>query len=246
MNTKEFDLQFNTLYNNVTSGKAPGLNSYEKSIFLTKSQDQILKNYFNPLGNKYQEGYSGNPKRTMDFSNVIRSYDVEGVVGENTTYKNTMLFERPSDVLIPISFRLREEEGVELEVRPIAEDELLRLYSKPYKEPFKGQAYKIDNSSSSKDYEIIVGKRHIEGTFTLYMRYVKVPVPIILTNFEDVELELGLDPGFLSINSIRNISECELDPEIHNEILDRAVNLAKIYYESGTEGILQYSSTNNE
>ena len=70
MSVEEMDNMFDVLYNNITSNQAPGLNAYEKSVFLTKGQDEILKNYFNPKskGNNTQEGFDGNVKRQVDFS----------------------------------------------------------------------------------------------------------------------------------------------------------------------------------
>ena len=37
MKSEEFNNQFDVLYNNITSNQAPGLNEYEKSVFLTKA-----------------------------------------------------------------------------------------------------------------------------------------------------------------------------------------------------------------
>ena len=70
MSVEEMDNMFDVLYNNITSNQAPGLNAYEKSIFLTKAQDEILKNYFNPKskGNNTQDGFDGSVKRQVDFS----------------------------------------------------------------------------------------------------------------------------------------------------------------------------------
>lgn len=48
MTTQEFSSEFDILYNNIMSNAAPGLDEYEKSVFLTKAQEEILKNYFNP------------------------------------------------------------------------------------------------------------------------------------------------------------------------------------------------------
>ena len=50
MTPKEFSSQFDILYDNITSGKAPGLNDYEKSVLLTKAQDQLIKKLFYPIG----------------------------------------------------------------------------------------------------------------------------------------------------------------------------------------------------
>ena len=70
MSVEEMDNMFDVLYNNITSNQAPGLNAYEKSIFLTKGQDEILKNHFNPKskGNNTQDGFDGSIKRQVDFS----------------------------------------------------------------------------------------------------------------------------------------------------------------------------------
>ena len=144
-----------------------------------------------------------------------------------------------------MSFNLRNTDGKELQVKHVKEDELTRLFSKPYKEPFKGQAYKIDNSTTTKTYEIIVGRAGINDNYTLHIRYVRVPSPIILTNFEEYEKVLGIEDGYLILRGERTVSECELDTLIHDEILDRAVNLAKVAYEGSPEAIVQYS-TNNE
>ena len=37
MTVEEMDNMFDVLYNNITSNQAPGLNAYEKSVFLTKA-----------------------------------------------------------------------------------------------------------------------------------------------------------------------------------------------------------------
>ena len=72
---KEFSDQFDVLYNNITSNQAPGLDEYEKSVFLTKAQDEIVKAYFNPKTNKVQEGFDGNEQRQIDFSMIIKSFE---------------------------------------------------------------------------------------------------------------------------------------------------------------------------
>ena len=52
MTNEEFSNEFDVLYNSITSNQAPGLDEYEKSVFLTKAQDEIVKSYFNPRLNK--------------------------------------------------------------------------------------------------------------------------------------------------------------------------------------------------
>ena len=73
MTVEEFSDQFDILYNNITSNQAPGLDEYEKSIFLTRAQEDIVKGYFDPLLNKTQQGFDGSERRQIDFSMLIKS-----------------------------------------------------------------------------------------------------------------------------------------------------------------------------
>lgn len=77
MTTSEFSNEFDVLYNSITSNQAPGLDEYEKSVFLTKAQDDIIKSYFNPKSNKSREGFDGNEKRQIDFSMIMKSVKYE-------------------------------------------------------------------------------------------------------------------------------------------------------------------------
>lgn len=77
MTGTEFNNQFDILYNNISSNQAPGLNGYEKSVFLTMAQEEILKSYFSGK-NKYGIAFDGldrsysNALRQADFSNLIK------------------------------------------------------------------------------------------------------------------------------------------------------------------------------
>ena len=70
MTLQEFNTNFDLLYNNIASNQAPGLKKKKKSVFLTNAQLELVKNYFNPKGNKYQEGFDQSPKRQLDFSTI--------------------------------------------------------------------------------------------------------------------------------------------------------------------------------
>lgn len=70
-------------------------------------------------------------------------------------------------------------------------------------------------------YEVIGRFNSSNPKFT--MRYVKVPTPIILVDLNDI----GED---LSIDGYSTVTECCLPVETHEEILQRAVELAKAAY----------------
>lgn len=76
MTSLEFSNEFEVLYNNIMSNQAPGIDEYEKSVFLTKAQLELVKNHFNLKANKLQEGYDDTAKRQYDFStlNKVQRY----------------------------------------------------------------------------------------------------------------------------------------------------------------------------
>lgn len=229
MTTQEFSSEFDILYNNIMSNAAPGLDEYEKSVFLTKAQEEILKNYFNPKGNKYQEGFDDNEKRQIDFSSLVTVITIPSY--SNSQYikidDRSLLFLMPNDML----FALNEvceitENNINrlVNVVPISFIEYSRLISKPYKRPLKNQCWRLISSNFEKDrvFELILPFGSIvPGSYRI--RYISRPAPIILV---DLSTEY---PG-LSINGITSVTECELDPSIHYEILQRAVELAKSTY----------------
>lgn len=157
MEPQEFSDQFDVLYNNIMSNAAPGLDEYEKSVFLTKAQDEVLKNYFNPKGNKYELGFDGNEKRQIDFSTLIRTIKIgsESIVDSNTIpalfpLGNNVLYKIPNNILLIINESLqvtRNSKPKYLNVVPLGYTEYSRLMSKPYKRPLKNQAWRVITNS---------------------------------------------------------------------------------------------------
>ena len=227
----EFSNEFDVLYNNIMSNTAPGLNEYEKSVFLTKGQEEIVKNYFNPKGNKYGEGMDDSPKRQIDFSELIKvAQGTPSTTSPLTFDKRAKVFDLPSDLFIVINEAVSTNTGTK-QVIPISYAEYTRLMSKPYKEPLKYQAWRIISTSSEKiSTELIVNGNETIAEYLL--RYIRRPAPIITA-------DLSSEYGNLTINGIGTISECELNPIIHQEILQRAVELAKAAYESDVKATIE-------
>lgn len=231
MNVVEFSNSFDILYNNLMSNAAPGINEYEKSVLLTKAQDEILKNYFNPQGNKYQKGFDGSAKRQIDFSGLISVADCASQSGTGFDLR-AKIYKMPEDVFLIINETLTTDTGVK-QVVPISFDEYSRLMSKPYKEPLKYQAWRLVTEGSGSDNVVVEVIPHSGETVSKYtVRYVRRPKPIVLVN-------LASEYGDVSINGESTVSECELNPLIHEEILQRAVELAKIVYTGDANGLLQ-------
>lgn len=228
MTTSEFSNEFDILYNNIMSNQAPGLNEYEKSVFLTKAQDEIVKAYFNP--NIAMEGMDGNERRQIDFSTLIKvkKYTSKStVLADKVNINSPACFDSrssyvdlPNEILMIINESLvvtRSSNSVTLTVIPISFVEYNRLMSKPFKRPLKNQAWRLITSNNSNIAELIAGNE--DNILSYTVRYIKRPSPIILTKLEDV-----------SLDGVSTVKECELDPILHHEILQRAVELAKAAY----------------
>ena len=227
MTATEFSNEFDVLYNNISSNQAPGLNEYEKSVFLTKAQSEILKNYFNPKGNKYELGFDENAKRQIDFSSLITVSTKDLVTNENVTllHNKGNLFSTPNDILFIINEFVREtgnNSNKQFTIIPINYEEFNRLMSKPYKLPLKNQGWRILQTNSSLYSEIVLPEALSSPSYII--RYVRKPKPIVLADFstEGVSIE-GVDKP-------ESTEVCELDPILHPEILQRAVELAKAAY----------------
>jgi len=238
MEYNEMSQLMDVLYNNITSNQAPGLTEHEKSVFLTKAEEEILKNYFNPKGNKYQEGFDGNQKRQIDFSVLTRRAEI-GPVG--TTFQsalydghdNAVSIQLPTDVWMIVNERVKvkhSNDKVEsLTVVPLTFEDYDRLMSKPYKRPLKYQAWRLIINENLNMADIIPGPRDIVEQYVI--RYIRRPKPIIVGSldgltihgycFEGDRYAYGLDL------TVQECKGCELDPILHEEIVQRAVELAK-------------------
>lgn len=240
MNRTEMRNEFVVLYNNVMSNQAPGLNDYEISVFLSKAQDEKLKNYANPKGNNYQEGIDDSLKRQIDFSNLTKTYSTTPIspVGLVKRDPRSQVFAYPTETLsVPngaiqdnVMFILNEY-GIKtggnstdmenyISVLPISYQEYQRLMTKPYKWPVFNQGWRLlqrDTANQSTKYIEIVCKDTIA---TYVMEYIRKPKPIIVSDLDNS----------VSIDGYRTAQDCELDSILHKEIIQRAVELAKAAY----------------
>ena len=221
--------QFDVLFSNITSNQAPGLNEYEKSLFLTKAEKEIVKNYFtaSSVGNTTKEGFDDSAKRQADFSVLMRTGACSTVTmsATNKIDERSKVFSYPDDVFIVINETVKVGSAIK-QVIPLRYDEYTRLMSKPFKRPLKNQVWRLINSGSVtgtvavKRVEIIAGVGEDVSSYSV--RYVRVPKPIIVADLDGLTID---GQGTAS-------SECEIDPILHEDILQRAVELAKIAWTS--------------
>lgn len=244
MQTSEFFERFNVLYNNIMSNAAAGLDAYEVSEYLTKAQLEIVKSHFSKRGNKYLEGIDDSTKRQKDFEKLIRTASMYSSSSSIPKIDNRGIpFEVPTDVLFVLNekFQYSKSGNVFYKVIvPLSYEEYDRLMSKPFGGPLRNQAWRLINNSGTKlYYEIIINIRTSEISQPIYyIRYVKKPNPIIVDDLSS----LGDN---LTIDGKSTVTECELDESLHEEILQRAVELAKASYATDQSGQAQLQNQIN-
>ena len=244
MTLEEFSELFDVNFNNITSNQAPGLNEYEKSVFLTKAQDEIIKNYFtaNSKGNNIQQGFDDSAKRQADFSVLMMTSNGSVTTLGNTSSKldpRSKVYKVPKDVFIIINESLKDSTGQKyFQVIPLKYDEYTRLMSKPFKRPLKHQAWRLINSGTvaggeyTKCVELITTPEYDNDNMVYTLRYLRRPLPIIVGDIDDLSI------NGKTYNDVKNVG-CELDPILHEDILQRAVELAKIAWTANGQDNVQ-------
>lgn len=227
MTTEEFSVEFDVLYDNINSNQAPGLNEYEKSIFLTKAQYELIKNYFNPKGNKYQEGFDDNPKRQIDFSMLMKTSICDKVSAAINLHggSNIGYFAIPSDILVFVNEFIdvtRNNTPTRLVIIPLTFDEYTKLMSKPYRRPNKRQAWRLISSGEGMEY-----------TYTDYG---------VIANLLDKSGLLS-SLNFEQIYSIINGTNLSVDSSNRLMLGNQFLSADGTLKDSSTEGITLSSST---
>lgn len=232
MTTSEFEREFDILYNNIMSNSAPSIDAYEKSVFLTKAQeDLVVTTYSNFEQNEAAIESLTELVRTKKYNrradlispqvNVNRFWISATQLSNKSTF-----FLLPSDLMF-ITYESIENNTINdcgdketILVKPITQDEYYRCSKNPFRRPRKREALRLNvdyniRGSNQKAVEII----STLDDYTYILRYIKRPNPIVLYN----------EPG-LTIEGIDTITECELNPILHKQILERAVQLAAAVY----------------
>lgn len=214
MTVEEFDTQFDIFYNNIASNAAPSVDTYEKSVFLTQAQRDIVV-----------ELYSGRaiPGVSFESTEEARSY-LRELITEDTlenTDKTNREFILPTELLFILAEKVKYSSSINCiaNYSPIVIPKRLDYIQRDLRNPFRGP---------SKDFVIRVDSENKVELYSIYdidtytITYLRRPSPIIIPSDNS-----GL---FIENFSADIPSECELNPILHRAILDRAVTLAKQAY----------------
>ena len=229
MTSQEMSLEFDILYNNIASNMAPGIDAYEKSVFLTKAQEQIVTAI-------YDGSFEGSEKlrecisplvKTVTFTTPLTDKIPIGVSSDSKFYKIDE-DEHPWYIVYESISLTDETCGAkkQVTVKPVKVDEYHKIRKNPFRKARKHEALRLNTEGFI---EIVYPSSY--GNFEYSVRFVRRPNPIMIpdSSIDPTDLEISETP--YEVNGM----DCELLDAIHRTIVEAAVNLA----------IAAYKSTNN-
>jgi hypothetical protein len=183
---------------------------YEKSIFLTKAQEQIVLEL-------YQELEQSEENRKY-LSNLIKTGNYVPVGEQDETLINNTFKSYKVEIEDSVLFMIYEQctlsdennciNGRIVSVVPTIHDDLDKVLKNPFKSPNNRKVIRLDFDNKVE----LISKYNISN---YKVRYLKKPNPIILVTLED-----------LNIDKKQEVSNGETNPILHERIVQRAVQLA--------------------
>lgn len=223
MNVQEFSNEFDVLLSAYSVIPPNGftdpiaLNEYEKSVYLTQAQEQIVVELY--LGKYDGDSFERTEEIRRYLSNLVKTFETsEKVTGKLGLSKTSIFFTIPEDVwFITYESAIINDERLgclnktEAVIVPTTQDEYYRIAKNPFRGPSEGRILRLDLDNNVIE---LVSNYNIDKYL---VRYLSKPSPIVLTNLTGV-----------SVGGISTITECKLDEALHRIILERAVRLALI------------------
>ena len=183
---------------------------YEKSIFLTKAQEQIVLEF-------YQELEQSEENRKY-LSNLIKTGNYVPIGEQDETLINNTFKSYKVEIEDSVLFMIYEQCTLSNEdncinsrivsVVPTIHDDLDKVLKNPFKSPNSRKVIRLDFDNKIE----LISKYNISN---YKIRYLKRPNPIILVKLED-----------LNIDKKQEVSNGETNPILHERIVQRAVQLA--------------------
>ena len=216
MNVQEFSNSFDTLLQPYIAKESfseqnnLAFDEYEKSIFLTKAQEQIVLEL-------YQELEQSEENRKY-LSNLIKTGNYVPVGEQDETLINNIFKSYKVEIEDSVLFMIYEQctlsddnncvNGRIVSVVPTIHDDLDKVLKNPFKSPNSRKVIRLDFDNKIE----LISKYNISN---YKIRYLKKPNPIILVKLED-----------LNIDKKQEVSNGETNPILHERIVQRAVQLA--------------------
>lgn len=213
MTIDEFSWEFDILYNNLSNMSAPGVNDYEKSVFLTRAQEQLITELYTGTG--ISDGFDSSEQIRQYLNSLVRTIhipDTDSIYSNfYNKYKEFPLNPIDNKILYTVNMYLVADKDL-IPVFPITYDE----YNITIKNPFKLNKKRVLGITSNNS--IIIISNNVYNRIYLVVSYLTKPNPIILNNLNGVTID-GQDQQ----SAIIDVPE-----SLHFEIVKRAVQLALV------------------
>lgn len=198
MTLEELSNEFDVIVNSYDNSQSLVFNEYEKSIYLTKAQEYIIKDLY--------RNYEGTEELNSYLKTLIKdkTYTIEDSTNIELDYPDNFLYILKEYANINTTCKSNNR----VDVLPITQDE----YNEVVENPFRGSKSKVLRLEENK-IKLITDLPIISYTMT----YLSNPSPIIL---------IDLPNGLTINNESRKSTTLETSESIHREILDKAVQLA--------------------
>lgn len=232
MNLVEFSNGFDTLvdsyrrfkdFDNKEIPDSIEFDEYEKSLYLTKAQESLVVTLYNGK-NHYGDTFEASEEMRRNLDSLIKTKVLESsdsIDVDEKLSEYSKVFVLPSDLMFitleQIKFNDKSlgcYDGSIANVQPIKQDEYEKVRNNPFRGPTRYRALRLDYGKVESNNTVEIISKYNFSAYTI--RYIKKPSPIILENL----------PNDITINGIGNATECELNPILHNAILESAVLMA--------------------
>ncbi len=227
MTLSDFSNGFDTLLNSYSatanfgeeiSRQTIALDEYEKSVFLTKAQEELALSLYTGK-NPYGESFESTEEIRRDLANLVTEtylYPITNTNGIPLGITSTSkFFTLPEDLWFITMESVLVEKGkcnkaMRLNVYPVKQDEYQAIKDNPFRGANDRRALRLDLSEGNVE---IICKYLVDS---YYVRYLKRVPPIILVDL----------PEGVTVNGKSAESECVLHEALHQKILERAVVMA--------------------
>jgi hypothetical protein len=191
---------------------------YEKSVYLTKAQEELVINFYNgknPYGDSFES--TEEMRRYLDALVKTKVFTMTDALSSIGVSANSVLFQLPPDLAFITMEQITYDDeklgcynGSTADVYPVTQDEYSKVKDNPFRGPTKYKAIRLD--SGDKTVELVL-KYAIKEYL---IKYLSKPEPIILETL----------PNGLTIEGASEQTECKLNSILHHTILERAVQMA--------------------
>lgn len=219
MTTEEFSNEFDVLILH-TVGTPIDFDEYEKSVFLTKAQEELVKAHYTGSVGILGDSFETTEEARRQLSSLVKTTKLDPIGQANHigVSEDSYFFKLPKEVwyITYESANVASDsncypKGKEMTVTPVSQDQYHKIKNNPFRGANNRQVIRLDIEGNIAE---LISKTPINN-YTV--RYVSKPTPIVLTNISE---------DYLTINDESTVTECTLHESLHRQILAMAVTMA--------------------